>query len=84
MLGNILTMGYKSTLLSTLIPVRYERTINTLYDLDQSGLPLAIPKATAIHHAIANDPRPIMQRIYNNSILYVYAGRKYTEKIRKM
>ena len=84
MLGNILTMGYKSTLLSTLIPVRYERTINTLYDLDQSGLPLAIPKATAMHHVIANDQRHIMKRIYKNSIIYVYAGTKSTEKIYKM
>ena len=77
-------MGYKSTLLSTLIPVRYERTINTLYDLDQSGLPLAIPKSTTIHHAIANDPRQIMKRIYNNSIIYVFAGVKSTGKLRKM
>ena len=84
MLGNILTMGYKSTLLSTLIPVRYERTIDTLYDLDQSGVPLLIPKSTTHHHAIANDPRQIMKRVYNNSILYVYAGRKSSEKFRKM
>ena len=84
MLGNILTMGYKSTLLSTLIPVRYEGTINTLYDLDQSGLPLLLAKSSATHHAIANDPRQIMKRIYNNTIIYVYAGRKSVEKYHKM
>ena len=73
-LGNILTMGYKSTLLSTLIPIRYESTIDTPEDLEESGLPLTIPESTAIQDAIAVDTRPIMKQIYAESILYQYGG----------
>ena len=83
-LGNVLTMGYKCTLLSTLIPIRYESTIDTLSDLDQSGLPLVVHRSSAPHHAFANDPRQIMKRIYNRSILHDFTGIKSLEKYLKM
>ena len=63
-LGNVLILGYKSTLLSTLIPIRYESTIDTLLDMAESGLPLTIPRATTFQKLIATDPRPSMMRIY--------------------
>ena len=83
-LGNILTMGYKCTLLSCLLPIRYEATINTLSDLDQSGLPLLIPRDTTLHHFVKNDPRSIMKRTYNKSVLYVFSGRASVEKVLKL
>ena len=73
-LGNILTMGYKSTLLSTLIPIRYESKIDTLADLKESGLPLTIPTSTAIYEAIESDQRPIMKQIFTESHKYRYGG----------
>ena len=73
-LGNILTMAYKSTLLSSLIPIRYENTINSINDLDNSGLPLLIPKGGANEDIFSSDQRPIMRRIFNRIIFYTYKG----------
>ena len=84
LLGNILTMAYKCTLLSTLIPVRYESTIDTLSDLDRSGLPLLIPRNTSVHQASANDQRPVMKRIYDKSILFTFTGQIGLDKYYKM
>ena len=76
LLGNFLIMGYKSTLLSTLVPIHYESTIDTLSDLHQSGLPLFIAKDTILHHSFAKDPRQIMKLIYNESIFWKLTGPK--------
>ena len=77
-------MGYKSTLLSTLIPICYETTIDTLADIEKSGLPLVIAKSTAMHHAIAADKRPMMKQIYKDSILFRYAGLQSIQKYYEM
>ena len=74
-------MGYKSTLLSTLIPIRYESKIDTLADLKESGLPLTIPTSTAIYEAIESDQRPIMKQIFTEGIKYQYEGWKTTRKL---
>ena len=67
-------MAYKSTLLSSLLLIHYESTIDNLADLQKSELPLAIPRSTAMHHAIASDKRPVMKQIFKNSILFWYEG----------
>ena len=41
--ANVFSLGYRSTLLSTLVPIRYEDTIETVHDLYKSGLSLLIP-----------------------------------------
>ena len=65
--GHFLVMGYKTTLLSTLIQIRYESTIDSLEDMAKSGLPLLIPSHTTLHKLIASDPRPLMKNIYRKS-----------------
>ena len=69
-MGNILTLAYKKSLLASLIPIRYEDTINSINDLDNSGLPLLLPEGSMIHNHFSSDTRPIMRRIFNRSILY--------------
>ena len=69
-LGSVLTWGYKSTLLSTLVTIRYNKPIDTLADLDRSALPLVILKGSASHQAFENEQRDIMKQIYKRSILY--------------
>ena len=69
-LGNILTLGYKTTLLSSLIPIRYEDTIDSMDDLDKSGLPLLISKGSSMYDHIASDPREMMTRIFKRRIMY--------------
>ena len=73
-LGNIITMAYKSTLLSSLIPIRYESTIDTLNNLYNSGLPVVLPNNTAPHRVVARDRRHIMKKIYENRKVYPFNG----------
>ena len=68
-LGNILTMAYKKSLLSSLIPIQYEDSIDSIDDLDNSGLPLMLGKGYTLHELMSSDSRPIMRRIFNRSIL---------------
>ena len=67
-------MAYKSTLLATLVPIRYENSIDNLDDMAKSGLPLFIPGATNLHALIASDPRHLMKDIYSRSMVVSYSG----------
>ena len=68
-------MAYKSTLLSSLIPIQYETTIDTLEDVERSGLPVLVPENAAPRWLMKTDPRPTVQRIWqNNRILYPFNG----------
>ena len=69
-LGNLLTMSYKSTLLSTLVTIRYNEPIDTLAEFDKSGLLLLIRRGTANYGAFLSDTRPEIKKIYNRTILY--------------
>ena len=63
-------MAYKSTLLSSLVTIRYNKPIDTLADLDSSGLPLLLVKGSKNQRLFENDQRPIMKQIYNRSIVF--------------
>ena len=73
-LGNVLSMAYKSTLLSTLIPIRYEKTLDTIEGLEKSGLGLLIAGGTVLQWLAATDPRPSMGRIIDRSEIYPFNG----------
>ena len=72
--SNLLIWSYKSTLLSTLIPIYYENPINTLEDVDNSDLPLLVPRSTVLHRLLATDPRPTVKRIFRKSVLFSFNG----------
>ena len=65
-LGGLLSWAYLSTLLATLVVIKYEKTVDTIDDMDKSGLPFLIPEATAPHRLVATDPRPAMRRIWGD------------------
>ena len=44
--GFLITSGYKSVLLSTLVSIEYERPIDTIYDLLQTEMPIFIDEIT--------------------------------------
>ena len=73
-LGNIITMAFKSTLLSSLLQIRYEETIETINDMANSGLPILLPNNTAPRQMFLSDPRQIMKKISKNSIAYPFNG----------
>ena len=82
-MGNVLTMGYKSTLLSTLVTIRYTKPIDKLGDLVSSGLPLLMAQGGECIPAIKNSPRLIVQQIYHNGIRFNFT-QESEEKYSKM
>ena len=71
-LGNFLTLAYKKSLLASLIPIRYEDTIDNLYDLDKSGLPMFLVAGNSVTDHIRGDPREMTTRIYKRAIVVPY------------
>ena len=69
-LGNVLTLGYKTTLLSSLIPINYEDSIDNFLDLDKSGLPLLMPKGINVVEYIRTAPGEMMARIFQRKLLF--------------
>ena len=63
--GYILSMGYCATLLSVMISIRYEDTIDNINDLDISGMPILFGPDTPMGQIVLKDPRPAMRRINN-------------------
>ena len=78
-------MPPRCTLLSTLIPVRYEKELNTIEDLDNSGLGLAIPGGTVLVWLAKTDPRPAMNNIWGRSQheIFPYAGKEDPEETKR-
>ncbi len=60
-------MAYKSVLLSTLIPIRYSKTIDSLDDLEAAGIPLIMASGISVHSKMSRDIRPVAQRIFARS-----------------
>ena len=73
-LSHVLILGYKATFLSTLVVIRYSDPINTFEDMDRSGLPLLLPKGTAVHKTIAGDKRGTVKQTYKRSLVYQFTG----------
>ena len=48
-----------------MITINYEDTIDNIYDLDKSRLPLFFWPKTQIEELVLNDPRQVMGRITN-------------------
>ena len=69
-MGNILTLGYKKSLLSSLIQIRYEDTIDSIHELDRSEIPLLLAKSTSLQDYVERDPRKSMARIVKRRILF--------------
>ena len=73
-LGNVLTLGYKTTLLSSLITINYEDPIDNLFDLDKSGLPFIMVEGSAAVEYISQAPGAMVARIFERRILTNFEG----------
>ena len=62
-LGNFLLMGYSGTLLTSLVKIRYEDAIDTLYDLEKSGLPFLLPGGIGLENDLGKIQISVMERI---------------------
>ena len=77
--SNLLIWSYKSTLLSTLVPIYYDKPINTIEEVDRSGLPVLITKNNVVHWLMKSDPRSTINKIWQRRILYPFAGGKFPD-----
>ena len=57
MIGFLLTTCYKETLLSTLINIEYEKTIDSVDDVLKSGKLVVYDGATGMANLLKTDPR---------------------------
>ena len=74
--SNILLWHYKNTLLSSLISIHYEKPMNTLEDIERSGLPVLVTKNNVAHWLMATDPRPTIKSIFKKTTEGMYRGRE--------
>ena len=77
----LLLASYRGTLLSTLVPIYYGKPINTLEEVESSGLPILVAKNTAPHWLMATDPRPTLKKIFKKATLYPFAGGKFPDRV---
>ena len=61
--ATILSLAYKSTLLSTLITIRYTDTIDTIDQMVESGLPFYIQSSSVLNWIAVTDPRDSIKRL---------------------
>ena len=75
MLGNVLLMSYKSNLRASLVAITYKKPIDSIEDMEQSGLPLLFCTGCGYKEFFSIDPRPAMNRLGEKAIMYPYDGR---------
>ena len=80
--GTVLTTSYKSLLLSTLIPIRYDRAIESVADAADSGLPLLQIAGTAPVKLVKLDRRPGASEIASRMETFIRQG-KYPTTVRE-
>ena len=70
----IITISYKEVLISNLVNVGYEETIDNFDDVLQSGKPVCVPENTLIPNLLFNDPRESVSQLLDNLVYYNFTG----------
>ena len=63
MIGFLLTISYKSVLLSKLINIEYEKGLDSIDDVLRSNKPVVTDGTSAITNLVKSDPREKMKEI---------------------
>ena len=63
MIGFLLTISYKSVLLSKLINIEYEKGLDSIDEVLRSNMPVAVDGTSAITNLVKSDPREKMKEI---------------------
>ena len=61
MMGFLLTTSYKGILLSKLINIEYEKSLDSVDDVLRSNKPVVLDSESAIAHLVKSDPREKMK-----------------------
>ena len=67
-----LTLSYKEVLISNLVNVGYEDTIDDLDDLVRSGISLALPTNSYWRNWLKYDSRESARILFNNNVPYKF------------
>ena len=70
MIGFLLTISYKSVLLSKLINIEYEKGLDSIDDVLRSNKPVVTDGTSAITNLVKSDPREKMKEIGERLKLY--------------
>ena len=57
-MGNVLSNVYKGALLTSLINIRYPKPLDTMIQMEESGIPFYCLRNTALCWLAKTDPRP--------------------------
>ena len=77
LMGNVISYVYKGALLSSLIAIRYTEPLDTLFEMDISGIPFYCPKNTVICWLLKTDPRTVVKNLNERRWEMPFPG--YTE-----
>ena len=69
-MGDFILLGYKGTLLSNLLQIRYENTIESFDDVVKSGLKILLHEFDGSEEMIEAHPYISQMRIADNIIRY--------------
>ena len=77
------TTLYRSTLLSTLVAIRYDDPIDTIHQMVESGLPFGVLENSAIEWLAKTDPRDTMKVLNDRRHLVKWNGTVSEETFKK-
>ena len=68
------TLSYKQVLLANLVETGYEKPIETLDELVNSGKPFIVPQNTNFPRMLAMDPRPSIKKLDKQILWYNFTA----------
>ena len=74
-IGFFLAISYKSVLRAMMIRIDYDKTIDTIEDMVQSGLPIMLPENTKMPVFLKTDPREGIKTLKKQVQFYNFTGR---------
>ena len=83
MVGFILTVSYKSVLLSNIVNIGYEKTIDSVDDMLNSKKVLCAPGEAILPTLIRGDPRPKVKRLTNIMEECDFTMARWTKKVQE-
>ena len=82
-MGNVISHVYKGALLSSLITIRYTEPLDTMIQMEQSGIPFYCLGNTVLCWLAKNDPRDVAMKLNERRFDMPFSGEvedKYLEQ----
>ena len=73
-MANVLSHVYKGALLTSLINIRYPKPLDTMIQMEESGIPFYCPGNTVLCWLAETDPRPLGVKLNGRRFDMPYSG----------